>query len=168
MSGDRYRREMRKLSSMTKDEDIFKLFGGGFSIKQGDLDSFSPLVLAYLGDAVYELYVRTLLVSRGNAPVHKLHKRSVAYVKAKAQSDVVHLLLERLTAEEKDVVRRGRNAKSGTIPKNADVTEYKYATGFETLLGYLYLKGDDARLIEVLKLAVDLIEPENGQEDKQS
>ena len=137
-------------------EDIFKAIGGELSAKQGDLNSYSPLVLAYMGDAVYELYIRTLLVSKGNAPVHKLHKRSISYVKAKAQSDIIHLLYEILTPEEQDAVRRGRNAKSGTIPKNADVAEYKYATGFETLLGYLYMKGDYKRLLELLKLAVDM------------
>ena len=136
------------------DEDFFKSVSAEFTIKPSDVDSYSPLVLAYIGDTVYEVYVRTLIVSHGNAPVNKLHKRSVGYVKAKAQSDTIHKLLELLTPEEQDMVRRGRNAKSGTIPKNADVTEYKYATGFETLLGYLYLKKDFRRLMEVLKLSV--------------
>ena len=135
--------------------DIFKAIGNDSSIRSGDLNTFSPLVLAYVGDAVHELYIRTLLLSQGNAPVHKLHKRSIAYVKAKAQSDTIHKLMEFLTAEEQDIVKRGRNAKSGTIPKNADVTEYKYATGFETLLGYLYIKGDCTRLLELLKLSAE-------------
>jgi len=116
-----------------------------------------------MGDAVYELYVRTLLISRGNAPVHKLHKPSISLVKAKAQSDILHKLHENLTQEEQDVVRRGRNAKSGTIPKNADVTEYKYATGFESLLGYLYMKGNYARLLELLKTAVEQSRSDQGQ-----
>lgn len=136
-------------------EDIFKIIGEEASIKQGDLNTYSPLVFAYIGDAVYDLYIRTLLVSKGNAPVNKLHKRSIAFVKAKAQSDTIHKLMELLTTDEQDVVRRGRNAKSGTIPKNADVTEYKYATGFETLLGYLYIKGDYTRLLELLKLSAE-------------
>ena len=132
-------------------EDFFKNLCEGPEIKQGDLSSYSPLVLAYVGDAVYELYIRTLIVSEGNAPVNKLHKRSIGFVKAKAQSDTIHKLMDILTGEEQDIVRRGRNAKSGTIPKNADVTEYKYATGFETLLGYLYLKRDFPRLLELLR-----------------
>lgn len=136
-------------------EDIYKIIGEESFIKQGELNTYSPLVLAYVGDAVYNLYIRTLLVSQGNAPVHKLHKRSIAFVKAKAQSDTIHKLMEKLTPDEQDIVRRGRNAKSGTIPKNADVTEYKYATGFETLLGYLYIKGDYTRLLELLKLSAD-------------
>ncbi len=134
-------------------EELFKNIGEQFPVKAGDVSNYSPLVLAYLGDVVYELYIRTLITSKGNAPVHKLHQSSIAFVKAKAQSDTIHRLMEQLTGEERDIVRRGRNAKSGTIPKNADVTDYKYATGFETLLGYLYIKGDYTRLIEVLKLS---------------
>lgn len=141
-------------------EDIFNITGQEFPVKPGDLNTYSPLVLAYIGDAVYELYIRTLLLSKGNAPVHKLHKQSITYVKAKAQSDIIHKLIEILQPEEIDIVKRGRNAKSGTIPKNADVTEYKYATGFETLLGYLYLKQDYARLMELLKISVEQCRPD--------
>ena len=136
-------------------EEIFEKISQELPVKPGDINSYSPLALAYVGDAVYELYIRTLLLSRGNAPVHKLHRQSVAFVKAKAQSDIVHKLMERLDPVEQDVVRRGRNAKSGTIPKNADVADYKYATGFETLLGYLYIKQDFARLLEVLRISVE-------------
>lgn len=138
--------------------DIFEKIGGKFSGFHGYLDEYSPLVFAYIGDAVYELYVRTLLVSKGNAPVNELHKQSVSFVKAKAQSDIIHKMLESLDSEEQDIVRRGRNAKSGTIPKNADVTDYKYATGFESLLGYLYLKGDYSRLLELLEASVEKTE----------
>ncbi|MEN6314186.1 MAG: ribonuclease III domain-containing protein [Clostridiaceae bacterium] len=139
-------------------EEIYKTVGENSPVSRGDLNAYSPLVLAYVGDAVHELYIRTLLLSQGNAPVHKLHKRSIAYVKAKAQSDTIHRMMEMLTQEEQDVVRRGRNAKSGTIPKNADVTDYKYATGFETLLGYLYIKGDYGRLLELLKSSTEQAE----------
>ena len=142
-------------------EDVFREIGKELQIRREDLKMYSPLVLAYVGDAVFELYIRTLLVSKGNAPVHKLHKQSISYVKAKSQSDTIHRMLEDLSAEEQDVVRRGRNAKSGTIPKNADVTEYKYATGFESLIGYLYLKEDYPRLLELLKISVD-----NNHSDK--
>ena len=116
---------------------------------------YSPLVLAYIGDTVYEVFIRTLVVAQGNAPVHKLHIRSTRFVKAKAQSDAVHRLIEFLTPEEQEIVRRGRNAKSGTIPKNADVADYKYATGFESLLGYLYLKKHTKRLMQILNMAVN-------------
>ena len=125
-----------------------------FQINEKEINQLSPLVLAYVGDTVYEVFIRTLLISEGNAPVHKLHKRSIDFVKAKAQSDILHRIMEHLTAEEQDVVRRGRNAKSGTIPKNADVTEYKYATGFESLVGYLYLRREFDRLMQILKMAI--------------
>lgn len=121
-----------------------------------DIREFSPLIFAYLGDAVYEVFIRTFVVANNNnVPVFKLHKCSTSYVKAKAQSDIIHKILENLTDDEKDIVRRGRNAKSATIPKNADVTEYKYATGLESLLGYLYLKKDNKRLMEILKMCVE-------------
>lgn len=134
-------------------EEIYRITAEQAAIKKGDANSYSPLVLAFVGDAVYELYVRTVLLSHGNAPVHKLHRQSIGYVKAKAQSDTIHKLNDMLTPEELDIVRRGRNAKPGTIPKNADIMEYKYATGFEALLGYLYLRGEYGRLIELMKLS---------------
>lgn len=126
-----------------------------FNISHKDVDQYHPLVLAYIGDTVYEVFIRTMLVSRGNATVHKLHKRSINFVKAKSQSEILHKIMEHLSPEEQDVVRRGRNAKSGTIPKNADVAEYKYATGFESLIGYLYLRKEFERLMQILNLAVE-------------
>lgn len=128
------------------------------SFKDKDIDLLAPLSLAYIGDAVYELYVRTYLIKRYNVSVHKLHVKSIRFVKAKAQSDIVHLIEESLSQEEADVVRRGRNAKSGTIPKNADVGEYKYATGFEALIGYLYLKKRYDRLNEIFSICIDKID----------
>lgn len=136
-------------------QDFFDGIMKQYSISDADVNQLSPLVLAYVGDTVYEVYIRTMLVSGGNIPVHQLHKRSIAYVKAKAQNDIVHRIMDSLTEEEQEIVRRGRNAKSGTIPKNADVTEYKYATGFEAMLGYLYLKRRYDRLLEVLGMSVD-------------
>ena len=127
-----------------------------FNFRQEEVSQYSPLVLAYIGDAVYEVFVRTLLIHENKVPVHALHKMSTAYVKAKSQCDTVHRIMENLSQEEKDIVRRGRNAKSGTIPKNADVAEYKYATGFECLLGFLYLRSDLTRLEEILKMSVSL------------
>ena len=136
-------------------DDFFRKISSELPVKPGDLSTYSPLALAYVGDAVFDLYIRTLILSRGNAPVHKLHKQSVAFVKAKAQSDIIHKLLDRLEPDEQDAVRRGRNAKSGTVPKNTDIADYKYATGFETLLGYLYIRQDFDRLMEVLRLSTE-------------
>lgn len=115
-----------------------------------DIDMLSPLQLAYIGDAVYELLVRTYLLNK-RLPVNKLHNVAIKYVKAKAQAEIVHLLENILTDEEQRIVKKGRNAKSNTMPKNATVIDYKYATGFEALIGYLYLKGKDARIQELFE-----------------
>ena len=115
---------------------------------------YSPLVLAYIGDAVYELYIRNMLIQKGNVPVHKLHQQATQYVKAKAQSESLHIIESHLTEEELAVFKRGRNAKSATVPKNADMNEYRHATGFEALIGFLYLSGENERLRYLLELAV--------------
>lgn len=145
-------------------EEYFERVLTEFKIAPEEAHLYSPLVLAYVGDAVYEVFVRTLLVSESNAPVNKLHKKSISYVKAKSQSDILHRIFDSLSQDEQEIVRRGRNAKSGTIPKNADVTEYKYATGFESLIGYIYLKRDFSRLTEVLRMSVSGVE----EQDKNS
>jgi len=135
-------------------ENFFEDILEAIDFSDRDIREYSPLVFAYLGDAIYEVFIRTYVVANNNVPMYRLHKYSTSYVKAKAQSDVIHKIFDKLTDEEKDIVRRGRNAKSATIPKNADVTEYKYATGFESLLGYVYLKKDYGRLMELLKMCV--------------
>ena len=116
----------------------------------------APLVLAYIGDGVYELFVRTRVIEEHeNMPAHKLHKKTVQYVKAQAQSESMNALLPCLTEEEEAVFRRGRNAKSHTVPKNADLMEYKRATGFEALIGYLYLSEETDRLNELMSIAYE-------------
>ncbi|HYF81849.1 MAG TPA: Mini-ribonuclease 3 [Clostridia bacterium] len=121
-----------------------------------DVKMLNPLVLAYVGDSVYDTFVRTLLVSGGYGQVKKLHKMSIEFVKAKAQAETLAKITEMLTADEQDIVRRGRNTKSSTIPKNADLTDYRYATGFEALIGFLYLTGQVDRLMEVIKMVVEV------------
>jgi ribonuclease-3 family protein len=114
--------------------------------------NLSPLVLAYIGDACYELYIRNKVVGENpRLPPEKLHRITVGYVRASSQSDIIHGIWEELEESEKTVVKRGRNAKSGTSPKNADIVQYRYATGFETLVGYLYLKGSLKRLMYILE-----------------
>lgn len=125
------------------------------SLKGEDIRMLSPLQLAYIGDAVYELYIRTYLLNKGT-PVNKLHNEATQYVKAKSQSDILRALKGFLTEEEKALVRRGRNAKQKSIPKNADVMDYKYATGFESLIGYLYLTRQDARMMELFDMIVNI------------
>ncbi|WHH61398.1 ribonuclease III domain-containing protein [Petroclostridium sp. X23] len=123
---------------------------------------YSPLVLAYIGDAVYEVYIRTMLIKKGNMPVHKLHRQATLYVKAKAQSDTIHRIEGYLTGEELAVFKRGRNAKSGTVPKNADINDYRHATGFEALLGYLYLSNNTERLMEILTMSLGNVDDGNN------
>lgn len=136
-------------------EDTISNMRKEFDIKPIDVMNLHPLVLAYIGDAVYEVYVRTMLVTNKKTNVNMLHKMSVKYVKAKAQSDIIHKISELLTQEEQDIVRRGRNAKSATVPKHAEISDYRYSTGFEALIGYLYLLNNTERLMEILKLAVE-------------
>lgn len=115
----------------------------------------SPLQLAYVGDAVYELFVRHLLISKRNISVNRLHKESIKYVKAKAQREILFIIKDNLTEEEWNTVKRGRNAKSATMPKNANINDYKYATGFETLIGLLYLLKRYDRLTEIFEMILD-------------
>ena len=119
---------------------------------------YNPLVLAYIGDAVYEVFIRNMLIERKKISVHKLHVKSILYVKASAQASVLHEILKDLNDDECDIVRRGRNAKSGTIPKNAKVSDYKHATAFEALIGHLYLSKQYERLNEIMEKAVKLID----------
>lgn len=123
-----------------------------------DVRACQPLRLAYMGDAVYEVYIREMLIRKNEVSVHRLHVESIRYVKAAAQAYILHEIMDKLTEDELDVVRRGRNAKSATIPKNAKVSDYRYATAFETLIGYLYLSNDKDRLNEVIDMAVDVID----------
>jgi ribonuclease-3 family protein len=139
-------------------EEFFSALQGEVAFSDIEILQLSPLVLAYIGDSVFDVYIRTLLIKKeGNVSVHKLHKQSVEYVKAKAQSDIIHRITDSLSQDELDVVKRGRNAKSGIIPKNADPIEYKYATGFEELIGYLYLKKDFKRLTDILNLSANRV-----------
>nr|WP_243427920.1 ribonuclease III domain-containing protein [Alkaliphilus hydrothermalis] len=120
----------------------------------------APLVLAYVGDAVFEVFVRNHLVLEKNVSVNALHKSATKYVKAKAQAKIVHTLEPELTEVEWTVVKRGRNQKSATVPKNADLTDYRYATGFEALLGYLFYTGSTERLMEIMAKGIAII---NGE-----
>ena len=119
-----------------------------------DVNMLSPLTWAYVGDAIYELYVRTNLVNNTKLKPHKLHIESIKYVKAKAQADILKRIEEHLTDEEKDIVRRARNAENHHLPKNADPADYMYSTAFEGLIGFLYLTKKDERLKEILKMCM--------------
>lgn len=109
-----------------------------------------PLVLAYIGDAVFDLYVRQYLLTLGNYSPNRLHRQAAGYVSAQAQASHLAQWMPKLTEEEVNIVKRGRNAKSGTQPKHANIVEYRQSTGFEALIGYLFLKGQKERLKELL------------------
>ena len=137
-------------------EELHQLMMDSGKLSATDVKMLNPLVLAYAGDSVYDTFVRTLLVSGGHEQVAKLHKMSIEFVKAKAQADILGEINELLTPEEQDIVRRGRNTKSSTMPKNADIIDYRYATGFEALIGYLYLTGQIDRLMEVVRMVINV------------
>ena len=120
-------------------------------------NTYSPLALAYIGDGVYELFIRTYVLSRGNMPVNKMHKASRELVRATAQAKLYHLIEDKLTEEEMQVLKRGRNAKSISAPKNADITEYRHATGVEALIGYLYLEGKIGRINEIIEIGLNAL-----------
>ena len=122
-----------------------------------DVNQMSPLVWAYLGDAVYEKSIREYLVLNTKFKPHKLHVEATKFVKASAQADILKELEEALTEEEQDIVRRTRNTQNHHLPKNASVQEYMYATAFEGLIGYLYLTKQEKRLEEILAKSIDII-----------
>ena len=124
----------------------------GESIKTSvtDPSQYSPLALAYLGDAVYELIVRERVLAEGNRQVNKLHKESTKYVNAAAQAELIMRIEDKLTDEEKAIYKRGRNANAHAAPKNRDVIAYRKSTGFEALIGWLYLRNDMDRIMELI------------------
>lgn len=126
-------------------------------MKKEEVLQYSSLVLAYMGDAVYEKSVREYVVKQGVCKNGTLHKKSIKYVSANGQSYAVKMLEEKLTNDELDVVRRGRNANPHSSAKNADIVDYKYATGFEALIGYLYLTEQYERMEEIIKLTIEII-----------
>jgi ribonuclease-3 family protein len=131
-----------------------------FNCKEVDINEYSPLTLAYIGDSIYDVIVRTVVVERGNRSANNLHKTAIKYVNAATQAAMADALQEELTEDELSVYRRGRNAKSYTKAKNATLNDYRKATGMEALLGYLYLQDNMDRIIELLKLSLHKINTE--------
>ena len=125
-----------------------------FHLEDQDIRSYSPLTLAYIGDGVYELIIRTILVKKGNCPVNRLHKKASSLVKAAAHTAIIEKIEEELTQDEHDIYRRGRNAHSPTMAKHATMADYRRATGFEALMGYLYLKEDYERMITLVRKGI--------------
>lgn len=143
---------------MEKSVNLKEVFLNEFGLEEQDLRTYSPLTLAYIGDAIFELVIRTVLVERKNTQPEKLHKAATKIVKAETQAVMIELLKEDLTEEEMAVFKRGRNAKAVTRAKNATMSEYRRATGFEALMGYLYLKGDMERMIQLISMGIEKAE----------
>lgn len=124
-----------------------------------DVNQMKSLTLAYIGDAVYELHIRHHLIEIGSVKPHQLHEQAVKYVSATAQASIINEMIEVgfLSKQEEAIVRRGRNAKSVSIPKNVSVQAYRYSTGFEALIGFLYLRKNEVRLTEVMAKAIAII-----------
>lgn len=134
------------------DESIHGLIAAAFPDEPlRDVEQIAPAVLAYIGDTVYDLYVRTALIHASAAGNHTLHLRSAERVNAAAQAAAYRAVEPQLTEAERDIWRRGRNAHSGVVPRHASAADYRAATGFEALVGYLYLTGGDARLTELMR-----------------
>jgi ribonuclease-3 family protein len=129
-----------------------------FDVPDVDIRTYSPLALAYIGDGVFDLVIRSVVVGRGNTRANQLHQRTSSIVKAHTQAQIITYLEEQLTEEEAAIYRRGRNAKSPTMAKNATVSDYRKATGLEALVGYLYLTDRFERLVALIKAAADGLE----------
>lgn len=134
--------------------DLLPYLTEQFDLPKVDINTYSPLVLAYIGDGIYDIIIRTIVTAQGNTQPNKLHKRTSNLVKASTQSEMIEKLLDSLTEEEVRIYKRGRNAKSPTMAKNATMADYRRATGFEALMGYLYLNGDYKRLVDLIKLGL--------------
>ena len=128
-----------------------------FGIKDVDIRTYSPLTLAYIGDGIFDIVIRSVVVGKGNTKASQLHKHTSSIVKAHTQAVMIEALEPHLTKEEADIYKRGRNAKSPTMAKNATMADYRKATGLEALMGYLYLSDDFERVVELTKLGVQLI-----------
>ena len=125
-----------------------------FGMEHVDIRSYSPLALAYIGDGIYDLVIRSMIVGKGNTHANQLHRQTSQLVKAQTQSDMIEILKPQLTEKEMAVYKRGRNAKSPTMAKNASMSDYRRATGFVSLMGYLYLENQMERMMELIKIGL--------------
>lgn len=137
------------------EESIVDRIRETFPMKEVDIRTYSPLTLAYIGDGIFDLVIRTLVVAKGNTSANQLHRTTSQIVKAHSQAMMAQAIGDVLSPEEADVYRRGRNAKSHTMAKNASVTDYRSATGFEALMGYLYLTRQEDRMMELISYGME-------------
>ena len=126
-----------------------------YEVEEQDIQTFSPLTFAYIGDSIFDVVIRTLVVSKGNTPVSKMHNACSKIVCAASQAEILEAISDELNEEESDMVRRGRNAKPKNTAKNATQADYRNATAFETLIGYLYMKGHTERLNDLIQIGLE-------------
>ena len=141
--------------------DLFEQIRLGMDLENVDGNTYSPLTLAYIGDAIYEIVIRTMVVSWGNMQVNKLHKKSSNLVKAQTQAEMAKHITDNLDDKELSVYKRGKNTKSFTKAKNASVIDYRMATGFEALMGYLYISHKSDRMMELIKMGLESLNVQN-------
>lgn len=131
-----------------------------FGAEAADINTYSPLTFAYIGDAVFEIIIRTLIVEKGQRTLQTLHKHTTKIVRAETQAKMIEAVFDQLSEEERNIYRRGKNTKINSAAKNASLSDYRKATGFEALCGYLFLKDDTQRIIAIIKEALTLLEIE--------
>jgi len=154
--------EENKLENNYTDNELLRI--ASEKISKNTL-MYSPAQLAYAGDAVYELLVRSYIINSHDTNVNKMHKMTVRFVKAQSQAYIIDKLEHELTEDEKRIVKRGRNAKVTSSPKNAELMDYRYATGFETLIGYLYLNNGLDRLMELFNKIIEIINEKDNENE---
>lgn len=140
------------------DRDLFNIIKQNMQLEEINIIDYSPLTLAYIGDGIYEVIIRTVIVDEANRQVNKIHKAASNLVKAETQAKMIHFIMDDLTEEEVKIYKRGRNAKAVTRAKNASMSDYRTATGFEALMGWLYLTGQSERMMELIKKCITCIE----------
>ena len=144
-----------------KSSNLFEIIKENMDLDDINIIDYSPLTLAYIGDGIYEIIIRTVIVDQANRQVNKIHKASSNLVKAETQAKMIHLIMDDLTQEEVTIYKRGRNAKAVTRAKNASMSDYRTATGFEALMGWLYLTGQSERMLMLIKKCIELFQGEN-------
>ena len=143
--------------------DLFNIIKEKMQLEEINITDYSPLTLAYIGDGIYEIVIRTIIVDEANRQVNKIHKAASGLVKAGTQAKMIHLIMDDLTEDEIQIFKRGRNAKAVTRAKNASMSEYRRATGFEALMGWLYLSGQSDRMMDLIMMALKRFEMEEKE-----
>ena len=145
---------MQIIKGTFMDRDLFNIIKQNMGLEEINIIDYSPLTLAYIGDGIYEVIVRTVIVDEANRQVNKIHKAASNLVKAETQAKMIHFIMDDLTEEEVKIYKRGRNAKAVTRAKNASMSDYRTATGFEALMGWLYLTKQSQRMMELIKKCI--------------